>query len=193
MINHNLTIIDWDNTLFPTTYYLNNLHNNNAKYFSNIDKIISSIFEIITRKSKLVIISNASLSWIKQCLLLLPLTSFFINRNKIEIISGKDKYVNIYPDNIDLWKLNIFKEEYDKMIHPRKYKNKIISIGDSEYEYDALVNLFDSVNNCYLISVKFMKNPTAISLIKQLRLLKSKINNILLLNRHSDLEIAIRK
>ena len=62
------------------------------------------------------------------------------------------------------------------------YNNKynIISIGDSEHEYDALINLHNDNNKNILKTIKLIQQPTYEILYDELIILKKQIDKIIL-------------
>jgi len=79
-------------------------------------------------------------------------------------------------------------------IEKNKHFNNIISIGDAEYEYYALINLFSNYNNTHnfklLKSIKFIRYPNFVQLYKQINLLCDCIIKICTINTPVDLELS---
>ena len=73
-MNKSLIILDWDNTLFPTTFVNTNkinLTTNSSKtkllsVFAELDNLLYKLFQKILNIADLMIITNASLSWINM-------------------------------------------------------------------------------------------------------------------------------
>ena len=73
-MNKSLIILDWDNTLFPTTFVNTNkinLTTNSSKtkllsVFAELDNLLYKLFQKILNLADLMIITNASLSWINM-------------------------------------------------------------------------------------------------------------------------------
>lgn len=187
MNNNNLVILDWDNTLFPTTWINeNNIDLNNLdikkKYFNKLDNLISILLLEIIKYSEIMIITNALPEWITICTdKVLPKTKKILKHHNIKIISARKNYKKI-SNNINDWKKFAFIDEIDLNI-----KN-IISIGDDLYEYNALINL-DSDNNDskFLKSIKFIYRPTIFNIYSQLDILIYNIKKIILTKNHLDL------
>ena len=204
----NIFIIDWDDTLFPTTWINNNsidINNEKTKneyrlYFLELDKIISNLIITFNKIGDIYIVTNANLKWIKTCLNLLEKTTYEIIRNNIRIVSARDTYSLIKSSPLE-WKIFTFQDIVEEILYsiydklkPLTYMN-IISIGDAPYEYNALLNLdnyFKSntifknkINkdfNYLLKHIKFMDNPDFNNIIEQVQSLlnnKEKIVNSL--------------
>ena len=98
----NIFLIDWDDTLFPSSWInSNNINLQNESsindyklYFLDLDKVVSGFLDSLNKVGDIYIVTNASLSWIKTCLNILQLTSKTIILNRIRIISARDLYSN---------------------------------------------------------------------------------------------------
>jgi len=114
----NIIFIDWDDTLFPTSWINNNKIDCTNKedinkyklFFLELDKSITNLLEIITDNNNnlVYIVTNANKKWVEICLSVLPKTSSIIKKDVI-IISAKDKY-NQKTNSIVDWKILTFKD-----------------------------------------------------------------------------------
>jgi len=114
-------------------------------------------------------------------------------QKKIKIISARDKFKKMYPDNT-FWKKLVFKElmsEYSKTESTNEIKN-IISIGDADYELHALINLYDEFgeNKKYYKSVKLINDPSYDTIIDQLEVLNKTAIKMINLRKHLDLKFV---
>jgi hypothetical protein len=67
----------------------------------------------------------------------------------------------------------------------------IISIGDAEYEFMALLDLINHVNikhKGYLKSIRLVKSPSFDTIVDQLYVLNESINKICIQDKHMDLK-----
>lgn len=119
--------------------------------------------------------------WIETSCRFLPKTSMMI-RN-IELISAKKEYKD-KSNNIMDWKMMAF---YDLMMENNYIKN-VVSIGDAEYEYRALLGLRRTYRNILLKSVKLIDKPSIEIILDQLNVLKNTAANICVSKRHIDLK-----
>lgn len=187
----NLIIIDWDDTLFPTSWAMKNdisVDKNNIFIFQKIDNMILTLLKSISIYGKIIIITNASLTWIKQCLTTVPFSSAFISKN-VEIFSAKDNYGNIYPNDVFMWKNKEFESQIKKFMYKNPIKKNVISIGDSEYEYNAMVSLFSflQIYNINVKTVRLKQISNIDFLIDQLLNLERNIKYICTVDKHIDL------
>lgn len=192
-----LIILDWDDTLFPTTW----IHKNNVnifnnkkilydKFFKHLDILLHKLFTKMIKYGTVIIITNALLNWIDISLSLLPnLTKLFKNK-QINIISARGEYSHISKDP-EIWKKLAFKNEIIRNLSEKKYINNIISLGDAEYEYFALINLYENNNKNYklLKSVKFIRYPSINQIYNQIELLIQFIFEVCKEPLHLDLEL----
>jgi hypothetical protein len=212
----NIFLIDWDDTLFPSTWINKNkinLQDNNSiteykLYFLDLDKAISNFLQIFSNVGDIYIVTNASLNWIRTCLNVLQLTSKSIILNKIRIISARDLYSNITNSIIE-WKIRTFKniiiENLNKInkIRQNTYLN-IFSLGDAKYEYIALLNLNnflqenEKINeniknknfNFLLKSIKFVEDPTFEYIIDELKVIEQNKDSIINSLEYIDLKFT---
>ena len=203
----NIFLIDWDDTLFPSSWInSNNINlqdensiNDYKLYFLDLDKVVSGFLNTLNEVGDIFIVTNASLNWIRTCLNILQLTSKTIILNNIRIISARDLYSKT-TNSATEWKIltfqNVIMENLKKIsnIKPNTYLN-IFSFGDAKYEYIALLNLNNyliennivkeySKNNDFnflLKSIKFIEKPTFEYIIDQIRVIEQ--NKDLIINK----------
>ena len=191
-----LIILDWDDTLFPTSWINKNnieflsvenrtiLYN---KYFNKIDNNLEHLLYKLTNCGKVFIITNALLNWIDMIVNILPKTSKLLKKNIIKIVSARGEYSH-YTSNMTEWKKLAFKRELQSLLQNTKINN-IISIGDAEYEYMALINLYENNKQKYrlLKSIKFKRNPNIYEIDEQLEITYNAIINVCMHPNHLDL------
>ena len=185
--NNTLIILDWDNTLFPTSWFMqNNISkqiNNNIDYFIKLDNVLYNFFKKIRHCGKVIVITNALIEWINSSSNVLPKTKDMLQ--KIKVISARGSYQDQYP-NVMEWKKMAFKAEVT-------HNNiNIISVGDAYYEYNALVGLYDTQNNVLLKSIKFVDDPDNDTLVDQIEVLQKVIPSICNLTKHLDLQFKLK-
>lgn len=201
----NLFIIDWDDTLFPTTWINKNSIDFNKPntyteyklYFLELDKTIVNLLQSLNEIGDIWIVTNASIKWIKSCLMILNFTRDTIIKNNIRIVSARDSYSQNNSSPTE-WKILTFQDiiedilnKITKNMKPNTYIN-IISIGDAMYEYIALINLdnflksfiskksflnkknqsAESKFNYLLKNIKFIEKPEFELVIDQMRVLE---------------------
>jgi hypothetical protein len=200
-----LIILDWDDTLFPTTWVtsndinIKNFNSINSKtiidFFSKIDGELLNLLKILLKCGNVAIITNAMLNWINISSSILPRITKFLEENKknIDIISARGAYQDKSNDPMD-WKKLAFTE----IIKRNKFRklNNIISIGDAEYEYKALVNLHEeprAKNYKLLKSVRFVKYPSNHILLDQISVMQHAAIKVCSTKTHLDLRFEMWK
>lgn len=173
----NIFIIDWDDTLYPTTWVNKNsidiskpnILQEYKVYFMELDRTISSLLNSLNQVGDIWIVTNANLNWIKSCLTGLELTRKTIITNKIRIVSARDSYSSSSSSPTE-WKIltfqDIMEDIIDKIvdkIKPNTFIN-IISIGDAMYEYMALINLDNFIKSYKSKSNSFNSNMSQTNL-----------------------------
>ncbi len=184
-----LTVIDFDDTLFPTTWAhgidinLDNYDSIVQDILSTLDNKICEMITILHEHGDILIISNGSKSWIQKCIKNLPQTLFLVEIKVIKIISARDLFEGQYQSN--QWKDLAFKCYISKHLHKKNKKcqvvKRILSLGDSKYEHEALTSLNEFLNlkNYILTSVIFKKKPELNDILIQLDKFGNQIQDVL--------------
>jgi hypothetical protein len=182
--DNTLFILDWDDTLFPTTWASKNrinLANNSTReqyvvHFQELDRALYNFLKTIMQYGKVIIVTNAMRDWIKISSIVIPQTSNLVKN--INVLSARELFKS-HTKNVMDWKKLTF-----QIIIKKEYKNKplmnIFSIGDAEYEHKALVSLsgsnFDKIK--YLKSFKLVNDPHHDMIIDQINVLNSSIPHL---------------
>lgn len=194
-MNKNLIIFDWDDTLFPTYWVVQNKINiadekDRNKYivlFSKLDLLLYNILEKCTKVGDVVIVTNATAKWIMISSSIIPMTQKLL-RSKILVISARDAYQKRFPDQMNLWKKKVFANTINN-----KYNN-VISVGDAEYEFYALIDLYNYKNYLkqqLLKTVKLNREPSFNDLIDELTIFNTSISKIVTHKNHIDLQFKL--
>ena len=188
-----LIIIDWDDTLYPTAWTIENgidLTNpkSRSKYmnhFENLDDHVSFALSLMLKFGDVTIITNAMLEWVELSVSVLPKTQKYLKQ--IDVISARQRYQ--HKTHASDWKKYTFLEELIKKSKSKKYQN-IMSIGDAEFEHNALINLYqlDSLSHKYLKSIKFIRSTNYATLIAQIKMICEHIGNLCMAPRHLDMK-----
>lgn len=193
--NHTLIILDWDDTLFPTNWVLRNdinlmtpnSRNQYIVHFQELDRVLSKLLIKLTKYGKVVIITNALPEWIKVSSIVLPNTNNIIK--KLKVVSARGMYQQFSSKMMD-WKEMAFKNEIINEFNHHGFVN-VISIGDAEYEYKALISLnkWKPTIKKALKSIRFMKDPSHDLLVDQLEVIIHAIPEIVSRESHLDLRL----
>jgi hypothetical protein len=117
----------------------------------------------------------------------LPKTYRIINKN-INIISARANFQHINQNNMYVWKELAFKKTVMDFYTNQYNIQNIISIGDADYEYKALIKLYDITNTKkkYLKAIKFLGAPSLDNTITQINILNNNIADICNHQMHLD-------
>lgn len=187
-----LIILDWDDTLFPTSWVVkNNINltdlNHRWKYastFNELDKTLYNLIQRLKKYGKVIIITNAMPNWVNDSVSILPKTAKIIN--SVKILSARQLFQSEFNDMME-WKKHTFKHVISKEVNDNKILN-IISIGDADYEYKALIDLYNwnKKNKKILKSIKLLHNPSHNTLLDQLIVLYKAVPDICMNKEHID-------
>lgn len=194
-----LIFLDYDDTLLPTSWIIkNNINTDNERqnkyisYFFKLDYLLSQLLSTLSKYGQVVICTNASAKWVMTSSSLVP-TSQKILRQKTIIISARDAYGNMYPDNMAMWKKKTFEDVTHWFYRNYKFQN-IISAGDAEYEFTALTDLYDEESKYRILkTIRFTKDPSLDDLADELAVFNNCAEKILLNVSHLDLEFKDKK
>lgn len=190
-----LIILDWDDTLFPTSWTISkNIDLTNPlmrkKYtqnFNNLDIRLSSLLTVLQNYGTIVIVTNAMHEWIGLSSSVLPRTTRILQN--IEIISAREMYQSAH--DMHEWKKLAFKYLISKHYEGMRIRyNNLLSVGDADHEYNALIALynFEIIPYKYMKSVKFGRSPEYAILLAQLGDLEKNVKYLCKSRRHLDLE-----
>jgi hypothetical protein len=150
-----------------------------------IKELESTILDLFTRLGQscdIVIVSNADLKWINNCLThFLPELNDYLIENEIKIHSAKNTFSKIVKAPTD-WKLKCFKKVVDDLYgEDLFYDLNVISIGDGKEEKKAVFNLAKDLKFRKLKAkfIRMISFPSAASIILQLKYLNDNINEMI--------------
>ncbi|KAH8739447.1 apicomplexan-conserved protein [Cryptosporidium ryanae] len=173
-----LIIVDWDDTLIPTTWMTNN------KTFDlknqQLGKIVALFFQEATKLGEVVIITNADPSWVYEISeRYLPEILFYLK--KIPICSAR-QFATKNPHDMVNWKFRAFYNVIQCFCDKEEGLKKIISIGDSYWDRDAVFNVYEKNKKIEIVpkAVKFINSPTCEALCEQIIILISCLEEIVI-------------
>lgn len=173
-----ITILDWDDTLFPTSW-IDKAISNPYLYqdLQKIEQIVYKLFEkILDYCSIFYIVTNADSGWIEySSSKYMPLVFNFLllHQENVKIISARSNNSIMFPDQDYVWKLieinNILSvlSQDSSLIYLDK---QIISIGDSYIEKLATKEVA-SEYNLKVKTIKLLEQPSCKQLQQELELL----------------------
>lgn len=192
-----IIILDWDNTMLATTslgvtitqlldkYVITDYQ---KKYLHDTSIVIEKLITLLLTYGEINIITASEQGWVEE-----TMRKFYPNiqhiLSKIKIYSARSLYEKRYPDNPYLWKHKTFEDVLYPYIRKLGLRKNIISIGDSQCERQALLEVAKGKFNTVAKSVKLMDNPSYIHIKKQLEIIIQLSS--FLVNSNSDADISI--
>jgi hypothetical protein len=172
-------IFDWDDTLLCTSFL--NLRQDQTlppvveKHLKGIVAAGRRLLEMALRLGHTFIITNAMNGWVEYSAAkyvpdLLPVLQ------KVRVISARGKYEAQYPGEVSKWKIQAFLE-VQRQLNSEIITN-LISLGDSNFEMDAVHVMGKEFAEALIKTIKFRENPSPEELLKQLELVSQKFERI---------------
>jgi len=203
-IKENLIILDWDDTILPTSW----LEINNVKPKSIVKSFYTKEMALyenycyeflneVKKNANVIIITNADEGWVEStCKEYLPKILPIIST--LKIISAFTLYNKIF-DSPFKWKEMAFKNEIELYIkeNPNIVKN-ILSIGDAEYERIAVRSInknkkLEGTSEIFFIkSIKLSENPNLELIREQLDVITKNITSIISKKETLDLVLGYK-
>jgi len=173
-------IFDWDDTLLCTNYLCKHFENRLVppslhNTLRRIASYVTDLLELSMKLGRTYIITNAIDGWVEYSASqwvpeLLPILS------KIEIISARTRYESLFPQQVNKWKINAFRDLQRRLDYP--IVTNLISVGDSNYEMEATAIMGQDFSEARVKTIKLRDNPTADELRKELELIVQRFERI---------------
>ena len=176
-----IIFLDWDDTLFPTSYLIDTFCTEELlgieeipqKYKNELEAFQSMLIEffekIFTITKKVHIVTHSKTGWVESLS-----EKYFPDiipwLNRMSVLSAKSMFSHDDKGNrrpTSTWKQKAFLHLLDKEFETTTQKI-IISIGDSTYEHDACASIVKNRINCISKTLKFMKSTDITILYGQL-------------------------
>lgn len=123
-----IIIFDYDDTLFPTTYFQHHQHLS-CKDFTRLNNIIEKLINTLeSRGFHIFLVSNGNSNWIKESVKFIPALYDKLLSNSIQGISCRDIYENS-PIKYDDWKRLVFVNIFSTP--PYSFLDIAIGVGDT--------------------------------------------------------------
>jgi len=172
-------IFDWDDTLLCTSFL--NLRQDQQmppvveKHLRGIEAAAKKLLELAMRLGNTFIITNAMNGWVEYSAAkyvpdLLPVL------NRVRVISARGRYEAQYPGEVSKWKVQAFLEVQRQL--DSQIITNLISLGDSNFEMDAVHIMGKEFAQALVKTIKFRENPSPEELLKQLELVLQKFERI---------------
>ena len=148
------------------------------KVISNkLEESVENILKIAISLGKTYIITNAEKGWVEySSQLFMPKVYDLLS--DIKIISAREKYEKFYPKDMNQWKIQAFlftEKDFEELA-----VMNLVVLGDSMLEMDAAACLIKKFSNSFIKTIKFQESPTPVELIKQIKLVIDKLEEIIM-------------
>lgn len=201
-----LILIDWDDTLLPSTWLHQQGLTIDKGELSEIHRVelgcaaaeVASTLRCAKRLGSVVVVTNAEWGWVElSCKRFLP--TLWPILEGVKIRSARSLYEPIVGLSPLLWKRNAFLDELrvfcrqGELLNPKGTKRgaNVVSLGDSAHERDALITATQDLTDCWGKSVKFIERPTLIAFVQQHRLLKTCFQHVV--KHKGSLDLCLRQ
>jgi len=172
-------IFDWDDTMLCTSFL--NLRQDKPvpaaveRQLRDIEGAGRRLLELAMRLGHTFIITNAMNGWVEYSAAkwvpeLLPILQ------KVKVISARTKFEPHYPGEVSKWKIQAFLEVQRQL--DSQIITNLISLGDSNFEMDAVHVMGQEFAQALIKTIKFRENPSPEELLKQLELVAQKFERI---------------
>jgi len=174
-------IFDWDDTLLCTSY-LNfrgdaDLQPAVVRHLEDIQRAGKKLLELAMRLGRTFIITNAMNGWVQySAAKWIPEVLDVLQNQKVRVISARTNHEPQYPGEVGQWKIQAFLE-VQKDLNSQIITN-LISLGDSNFEMDAVHVMGKEFAQALVKTIKFRENPSPEELLKQLELVAQKFERI---------------
>jgi len=186
-----LTIFDWDDTLFPTTWLQQQgLFTDGAARIAEeeilLQRLAQSVrltLEAAMQIGKVIIVTNAQQGWIEMsCTAFMPSLVSLVKT--LDIVSARSTYEQ-FSDSPAEWKRLAFEKEIEPI-----YGN-VLSVGDLLHELLALKCATKDMTHCCKKSIKLLEAPSIEQLVEQHEVLSSSLMQVLEENGDLDMDIGV--
>ncbi|MDD9950581.1 MAG: hypothetical protein OXT67_03355 [Zetaproteobacteria bacterium] len=174
-----VTVFDWDDTLFPTTAFLQHgggelsftervlkLSSTEKEQLRKLDRLATSLVNKAALQGEVYLITNADKSWVRKSgQVLLPQLWQLLLQLEIPIISARKSGLQSFPNAPHQWKAPVFVESI--MLGDTQAAD-LVSLGDKDGDRDAAHELQISQPTVNKVkTVKLSENPSLEQLIAQ--------------------------
>ena len=171
--NNNIIILDWDDTLFSTSYFLlknKKLTIEEQQLFFKLGECVSKFINLSKSFGKIFIITNSTKKWLYKT----AYNYLKINENlldEVNVISARENFnEEIVPKH--MWKSLIFKQLYKYF----ELSDSIVCISDSINDINEGKKLKTIFKNNNISTIKFINKPSPIQNIKEINLIIENLN-----------------
>lgn len=197
---NNIFILEWDDTLLPTTYITDCLRTNKTLDESHklfLAKIEFNVLRILTfalkSNSDIYIISGADREWISSSArkYLKGVYKLLKANPSIKQVYSKDYYID--TNNEEAPEFNVKEKAVLDILssYSKEKLTNIMTISNSISILDSVVTYAKDLTNCYYKNLKLMDWPSIEQLNKQLELLADQLSTVYSSVRNINIKVRI--
>jgi hypothetical protein len=185
-----LFLVDWDDTLLPTTYLANqNLREDSevpihfAEELASYSEVVAETIREMRERGRVVIVTNAETGWIDMtCVKFLPGLQSVLN--EVEAVSARSMFEPLGFQSPSQWKEEMFAEKIAQHYGASQNRARwnVVSMGDASHEREA-IHKVSRATGCLAKSLKFMERPDVVHLRQEHELIQSYLHQIV---QHAD-------
>lgn len=200
-IEDTIIFIDWDDTVLPTSWLSKNglLQGTaaaSAEQRSQLQILAEKVAEVLeasTGYGKVVIVTNAVDGWVQQsCRRFLPSLAPVLPL--LHVVSARSAFAPLGVQCPTEMKRLVFEEEAEGFASmlPEGAHLKLISMGDSVHEHDALIQTAKNIPGCYAKSLKLAPQPCIEKLMEQFELLAGALDEVVQCKEDLDIDAGVQ-
>ena len=196
---NNLFFFDWDDTLLCTSHLLPTgaltdmqINKKDKDLVSNLDNLVSKLLLKTLDLGIVCIITNGASGWVElSSVKFYPKTAKVLE--KVKIISARGLCEKKLPGDMRQWKTKAFKYALDNLQIKKDVPTNIICFGDSIIELEASYSIKEYFSNAYLKTIKFKESPTNTELEKELQIITTQLDSILINFKNLSIKVTKKK
>lgn len=175
-------IFDWDDTLMYSSFLmklngrdLSRISSSIRQQLWSIENAAYKLLDIAVGLGCTFIITNAEHGWVEMCVeRYMPSLKPILK--KVQVISARTAHSEQHSDDVSQWKRLAFLE-LGRQLDAEAVTN-LVSVGDSQFEHDALHLLGKQFARRLIKTVKLQSSPTPQELMKELHVLVPKFRGL---------------
>lgn len=179
-----ITIFDFDDTLFATTYF-QSIPTDSLHLAISIDGVIRKAAEI----GEIIIVTNATKSWFDLCSEKYLSKSFYLKKYKERVFSSIDN-LDIKNVPVSEWKPRAFKKVL-KPFFKDKQSHTLFAFGDTDYDRNAALQIREKYKNVNVNSIQLIQKPTLNVLLYEHILIYNFLCNLSTLKSNVDIGFVL--
>ena len=196
-IASHVTVFDYDDTLFPSSWlsqlcaFSNPLPKGVLTELQRVNDTASQLLLEAMSYSSVMVVTNAEEEWVyESSRLFLP--SVFALLDKITVISARDQYESLYPNDSAKWKRIVFSKELSQMRPQSNDYFSVLSIGDSLHEREAVLAFGENNLRVIAKSIKMIDLPSPSQLATQQELIAKALPSMIYSQEKLDLQLSVQ-